>query len=61
MTHRDVQTSVARFAGLGSLGDVIPGLRSLRFAHPGLHSAATPRLIDAITKLNNYRDDYDLC
>lgn len=26
--------------------DVIPGLRSLRLAHPGLNSVAAPRLVD---------------
>ena len=45
--------SVARFADSGSLSGVIPKLRSLRFAHPGLNSAAAPRLVVAnISKLN---------
>ena len=39
-------TSVARFAGSVFLGCLIPGLRSLRFAHPGLPYAAALRLVD---------------
>jgi len=50
MTQHESQhrtTWVARFAGLGSLGDVIPGFRSLRSLHPGLNSVAAPRLVDS--------------
>ena len=56
------QYSVARFAGsVNSGGDLIPGLRSSRYsglAHPGLPSAAAPRLVDAdiaLTRLFSWR------
>ena len=34
-------------AGLNHLGDVIPGLRSLRSLTRGYYHAAAPRLVDA--------------
>ena len=50
------RTSFARFAGWRSLGGVIPGLRSSRYIgtpHPGLHSVAAPRLVDATTPIDS--------
>src|SRR5918999_498953 len=43
-------TSVARFAGLGFLGDVIPGLRSLRSLTRGYYLSS---LRDSLTQTSN--------
>jgi len=40
-------------AGARLKGDLIPGLRSLRFAHPGLLSVVAARLVDADIRVDS--------